>query len=222
MDTSAGPVNTYDRPPRNTAIQILLDRSGSMEMIKEASKQGLAAFLTEQRNVPGECTVRLCQFDDEYDVVHESLPLDQVTGIELEPRHYTALCDSWGRAINEFAAELATRDVAPDLVIFVVVTDGLENASKEWTAERVQKAVREKTALGWKFLYLGANQDAVRVGMRYGVPQGQAMTYQPSGASVGTSYAVASAVTSSWRTGDTTRVFTEAERTQVIGNDDSA
>lgn len=198
----------------DTAIQILLDRSGSMEHIRTATEQGLKSFLAEQRNTPGTCTVRLSQFDHLYEVVHSSRNLMDVPDPTLEPRGRTALLDAWGQAMTEFTEELGGRETQPDAVIFIVMTDGLENASQEWTKNMVSTMVTDKTAQGWRFIYLGANQDAIREGAAYGVPRGQTMTYQPSGQSVTSTYDVLTAAITDTRRARAAQ-FSEEDRRRV-------
>jgi hypothetical protein len=207
-----------DSDPRalTTAIQILLDRSGSMSWIKDSVIEGLDAFVTEQLTIPGECTMRLCQFDTDYQEVYPSTPITDVPSMELVPRGYTALRDAWGRAMTEFAKELSDRPVHPDVVIFIVMTDGYENASREWTDAMVNSMVTDRAAQGWRFLYLGANQDAVAEGLKYGVRREGTMTFAPTGQSAGAAYSAVSCVTTEWRGGGT-RGVTEQQRKDVLG-----
>lgn len=204
-----------DAPSLTTAIQILLDRSGSMSRIKDSVIEGLDSFITEQLMIPGECTMRLCQFDTDYQEVYPSTPIADVPSMELVPRGCTALRDAWGRAMTEFAKELSDRPVHPDVVIFIVMTDGYENSSREWTDKMVSDMVTDRVAQGWRFLYLGANQDAVTEGMKYGVRRDDTMTFAPSGQSVAASCSTVSAVTTDWRGGGT-RGVTEQNRKDVF------
>lgn len=187
-----------------TAIQFLIDRSGSMASMAQEAMTGMKNLLDEQRALPGKCTVRISQFDDKYEVVCGSTPIADVRNPDLIPRSMTALLDAWGRAITEFGAELAAmpEDERPENVIFVTITDGLENASKEWDRARLMAKVTEQTdKYGWKFLYLGANQDAVAVGASYGVARGQTMTYAPTAHGNAMAYAATSRVIGNTRSG---------------------
>lgn len=202
-----------------TALSVLLDRSGSMQTIRSDAEGGLRALIAEQRAVPGRVTLRLAQFDDRYEVVHPSQSLDQVGEPSLQPRGRTALLDAWGRAMVEFGEELAAlpENRRPGNVIFVVITDGLENASREWTRQQVFDKVREQTdRWGWTFLYVAANQDAIVEGAKYGVPAGQTVTYTAD--SGGTQAAFASTSSAVRRTrGGSSAEFTEAERQATQG-----
>lgn len=197
-----------------TAIQLLIDRSGSMYGIRSDAEGGVKTFIEEQRALPGKCTLRFAHFDDRYEIVHESLPIADAPVYVLTPRGSTALLDAWGRTMVDFGAELAalSEDERPDNVVFVVVTDGLENSSTEWTYESVSVKVKEQTEKwGWKFLYLGSGQDAVHEGAKLGVPRSQSLTYGVTGQSVNSSYSAAAAAVTRTRSGKSV-TFTADER----------
>jgi hypothetical protein len=166
--------------PQRTLIAVLLDRSGSMESIKSDTEGGFNAFIAEQAKGPGEAAVTLARFDTEYEVVYANRPIADVPRLELQPRGATALYDGVGRLITDVGAELAARPEAerPGNVIVVVMTDGQENSSIEWTHEAVGAAIRrQETEYAWDFVFLGANMDAVAVGQRMGFSAGKSMTY---------------------------------------------
>lgn len=163
-----------------TLIAFLLDRSGSMQSIKSDVVGGFDAFLTEQRAGDGECRVTLAQFDDEYEVVYHAVPVGEVPALELNPRGMTALLDSMGKLITDTTAEIAAlgEDDKPGSVIVAIMTDGMENSSHEWSRPAIKSLVEQQTSqFGWQFLYMGADQDAVEVGMDLGVKAEQAVTY---------------------------------------------
>jgi len=163
-----------------THLYFLLDRSGSMQSIKSDIEGGFAAFIEEQRKAPGECRVTLAQFDDEYDVVYSARPLTDVPPLDLKPRNMTALLDAMGRLITSAGAGLAALPEAerPGTVIVAIMTDGLENASHEWTHPAIRALVEQQTKdYEWQFMYLGADQDAVEVGKGLGVAAGASVTY---------------------------------------------
>lgn len=202
-----------------TAVYVLLDRSGSMQSIREDAEGGLRALIEEQRAQPGRATLRLAQFDSEYEVVHRSLPLDQVPMPALHPRGRTALLDAWGMEMSAVGEELAAlpEEQRPAHVIFAVVTDGAENASQEWSRQQVFDRVREQTEKwGWTFLFIAANQDAVTEGAKYGVPAGQTVTYAHDPAGTRAAFGSTSSVISRARSGKGA-VFTEAERQRAQG-----
>ncbi len=163
-----------------THIFVLLDRSGSMQSIKADIVGGFDAFVSEQRAASGECRMTLARFDNEYELVFADQPIDQVGPLQLEPRGSTALLDSMGRLVVDAGARLAALPEAqrPGTVVVAVMTDGFENASREWTHAAIKALVDQQTqAYGWQFLYMGADQDAVEVGQGLGIDAAHAMTW---------------------------------------------
>ncbi len=163
-----------------THLYFLLDRSGSMQSIKSDTEGGFDAFIAEQRKTAGECRVTLAQFDTHYEVVYAGRPVAEVPHLDLQPRGMTALLDAMGRLITDAGRELAAlpEDRRPASVVVGIMTDGMENASREWTHPAIKALVEQQTqAYGWQFLYMGADQDAVEVGTSLGVAPAQSMTY---------------------------------------------
>jgi hypothetical protein len=163
-----------------THIAFLLDRSGSMQSIKDDTEGGFNAFIQDQRQQGGECRVTLAQFDNEYEEVYRDLPLAEVPALRLVPRGSTALLDSIGRLVTSTGERLAAvpEDERPGIVIVGIMTDGHENASREWTHPAVKALIEQQTkTYGWQFLYLGADQDAIEVGSSIGVAAANSMTY---------------------------------------------
>lgn len=163
-----------------THLVFLLDRSGSMQSIKSDVIGGFDAFLTEQRAADGQCAVTLAQFDNEYEIVYQGIPLGQVPPLELSPRGSTALLDSMGKLITDTAAAINAlpEDDKPGAVVVAIMTDGHENASREWRRPDIKALVEQQTnQYGWEFLYMGADQDAVEVGKGLGVKAEQSVTY---------------------------------------------
>ena len=166
--------------PTLTHLYFLLDRSGSMQSIKDDTEGGFDAFIAEQRAQPGECRVTLAQFDDRYEEVYRDVPVADVPPLRLQPRGSTALLDSIGRLVGEAGERLAELpdDERPGVVIVGIMTDGHENASHELTHAQVKAMIERQTKdYAWQFLYLGADQDAIEVGSSIGVAAANAMTY---------------------------------------------
>ena len=147
-----------------TDIIVVLDRSGSMAGIRKDMEGGFDAFIAEQRKEPGDARVTLTQFDTTYEIVYDGKPLTDVPPLSLEPRGMTALYDAVGRTIAATGARFAAlpEDERPERVLFVIITDGAENSSREFEGARVAAMVKEQTdKYSWQFVYIGANQDAV-------------------------------------------------------------
>ena len=165
--------------PNLTHIAFLLDRSGSMHSIKDDTEGGFNAFIAEQRQQGGECRVTLAQFDNEYEEVYRDLPLAEVPALRLVPRgSCPARLDRAPRHVDRERLALLPEDERPGIVIVGIMTDGHENASREWTHPAVKALIEQQTkTYGWQFLYLGADQDAIEVGSSIGVAAANSMTY---------------------------------------------
>ena len=163
-----------------THLYFLLDRSGSMHSIRTDTMDGFDAFIAEQRGAPGRCRVTLARFDQEYDEVYADRDLGDVPPLELTPRGSTALLDALGRLITTAGERLAAlpEEQRPGTVVVGVMTDGLENASREWSHPRIKTLIDQQTRdYGWQFLYLGADQDAIEEGAKMGFAAEKSMTY---------------------------------------------
>jgi uncharacterized protein YegL len=163
-----------------TWIIVILDRSGSMSMIKDATEEGLNGFLKSQADEPGEAKLTLVQFDDEYEVVHDLVPIEDVEYVRLEPRGCTALLDSMGKTLTQAKKKYddAEPENRPDKVFVVITTDGHENASKEYTNVLINdllKKVRE--VWKWQVVFTAANQDAIATAAQMSIMTGNAMTF---------------------------------------------
>lgn len=154
-------------------IVIVVDRSGSMSPIAKDMCGGFETFLDEQRKLPGECKVTLVQFDNEYEVVYEAKPIADVPSLVLVPRGGTALLDAIGRTIDATGARLETMPEAerPSKVLCMIITDGAENASKEYGRKRVFDMITtQREKFSWEFIFLGANQDSFAAARDIGIP----------------------------------------------------
>jgi hypothetical protein len=161
-----------------TDITLVVDRSGSMSTVRDDAEGGVNSFIEGQAKEPGEALLTLVQFDTDYEFVHKGVPIGDVPKYELQPRGMTALLDAVGRAINETGERLAAMKEPdrPGLVIFVVMTDGLENSSREFTRSQLKDMIeRQQRVYNWKFTFLGANQDAFSEAGGIGIgPEGAA------------------------------------------------
>lgn len=161
-------------------IAVVLDRSGSMQSVKDDTEGGLKAFLEDQREVEGRTLVSLYQFDDQYEVVYENRPVAEVPDFTLHPRGMTALLDAVGRTIAKVGEDFAKRPDAerPGEVVMVILTDGHENASSEYSRARVREMItHQQDKYGWVFVFLGADQDAFAAAGGMGIAADQALSY---------------------------------------------
>ena len=150
-----------------TKIVFVVDRSGSMKSIADDMIGGYNSFIKEQKRLNhGTCDVSFYQFDDVYEAVYENKPLNEVVDLDEKtyvPRNMTALYDAIGKTINNVGESLnkMKESQRPDSVLFIVITDGLNNASKEFTSNKIKEMITHQTEkYKWQFSYIGANQDA--------------------------------------------------------------
>lgn len=163
-----------------THIVMLIDRSGSMGSIKKDMEGGIKSFIDNQKEQPGICTITAAQFDTEYEIIHNRLLINEIKDIKIQPRGGTALIDSMSRLINEVGVDLSKldEDEKPERVLFVTITDGEENSSREYTNEDLSKLIKEQEdKYSWNFTYIGANQDAFDTARRFGVSYNKSMNY---------------------------------------------
>jgi hypothetical protein len=169
--------------PNYCDITVVLDRSGSMGPVVDDTIGGFNRFLQDQQAAPGRATLTLVQFDHEYEFVHQGKPVGEVPPLDRNtygPRGSTALLDAVGRAIQETGARLEAMPEGsrPGKVIFVILTDGMENASREFTRDRINQMIsHQREVYSWDFLFLGANQNAIHAGAQIGIAAHAAMTF---------------------------------------------
>jgi len=176
-------------------IVIVLDRSGSMATIQKDMELGLAAFLKKQKKDIGECRVTCYQFDNEINKIFEDVDVQVVEKIPLEPRGSTRLFDAIGLAINEVGARLRKEKEKdrPESIFFITITDGEENSSIEFDNKQIKEMIKhQEDKYSWKFIYLGANQDAFETGRKYGYDGNTSMTYNTTSAGVKNTFNVLS------------------------------
>jgi uncharacterized protein YegL len=184
-----------------TDITVVLDRSGSMTACKEEAENGLNHFVKEQKKLPGYAYFTLVKFDTDYEVAYRGVNIQEVEKCTLEPRGMTALLDAVGRTINETGERLGKieEDKRPGLVVFVIVTDGHENSSHEFTKLQIKEMIeKQQTEFSWQFSFLGANQDAFAEAADLGISKFSTMTYTPNKTDI--VFAAASRNVSSMRT----------------------
>ena len=160
-------------------IVLVLDRSGSMTAVKDGTEGGLAAFLEAQHENTGDTQVSLYQFDTKYEPVYENVALADVPAYVLVPRGGTALLDAIGRTISSVKTQIKAldEDERPGEVVLVILTDGEENSSHEYTLEQVKKKIEKRRAKGWQVVFLGADQDAITVAAGMGIGRETSLAY---------------------------------------------
>src|SRR6476661_5469594 len=178
-----------------TDITVVLDRSGSMMGTKSDTIGGFNAFLQEQKKVEGEATFTLIQFANTYEVTVNGANIQNVA--ELNETSYqptgssTSLLDALGKAINETGERLRrlAESKRPENVVFVVITDGQENSSREFKKATINEMIQHQTdKYKWEFVFLGANQDAISEGASLGVRTANSLTYTQDSAGIGAMY----------------------------------
>lgn len=179
-----------------TELVFILDRSGSMRGLEGDTIGGFNAMLDRQREQGGEANITTILFDDHYEKIHDRFSLEwvkELTDKDYYVRGCTALLDAMGRAIHEMALlqkHLPDSERA-EKVIFVITTDGLENASREYSRSQVKSMVeRERDTYGWEFLFLGANMDAVSEAGSFGIGADRSVTFQNDSQGIRTNYRV--------------------------------
>lgn len=166
-----------------TELVFIIDRSGSMAGLESDTVGGFNAMIKKQKQEDGECYVSTVLFDSESEVLHDRMKLSNVpemTEKEYSVRGCTALIDAVGGAIHHIGNvhKYARPEDVPAHTMFVITTDGMENASHRYNADEVKRMIkRQKEEHGWEFLFIGANIDAVETAKRYGIPSDRAVNY---------------------------------------------
>ena len=166
-----------------TEIVFILDRSGSMGGLELDTIGGYNSLIRKQKNEEGEAIVSTVLFDDQTEVIHDRVSLDRIkpmTEAEYYVRGCTALLDAVGGAIHHIGNvhKYARKEDVPEKTLFIITTDGMENASRRYTYEKVKHMIeRQKAKFGWEFLFLGANIDAIEEARRFGIQADRAVNY---------------------------------------------
>ena len=166
-----------------TELVFVLDRSGSMSGLERDTIGGFNAMIEKQKKQEGECIVSTVLFNNDSQVIHDRVPLDKIEPM-TERDYYvsggTALIDAIGGAIHHIGNvhKYARKEDVPENTIFIITTDGYENASYRYSSDKVKRMIEhEKEKYGWEFLFIGANIDAVETAKRYGINQDSAVNY---------------------------------------------
>ena len=189
-----------------TELAFILDRSGSMSGLESDTIGGFNSLLDKQKRESGSCTVTTVLFDNAYELLHDRIPLNGVRNITNQDyfvRGSTALLDAIGRTVDKIVS--AQRQTAEseraEKVLVVIITDGMENASREYRYERVREMIEQQQKEGWEFLFLGANIDAIKAASSFGIAADRAVNYRPDGVGTRLNYDVVSDAVCSVRAG---------------------
>ena len=165
-----------------TELVFILDRSGSMAGLEQDTIGGFNTMIEKQKAQEGECRVTTVLFDHELLTLHDRVPLRDIaplTDSDYTVRGCTALIDAIGATVTKIEGihRYLRREDVPANVMFVITTDGLENASKEYAADQVRKMIEKHKKQGWEFLFIGANIDAVETAKHFGIAKDRAVNY---------------------------------------------
>ena len=190
-----------------TEIVFILDRSGSMSGLEADTIGGFNSMIEKQKKENGEALISTVLFDNVSEVIHDRVPVQKVepmTDRDYSVRGCTALLDAIGGAIHHIGNihKYARKEDVPEHTLFVITTDGMENASRHYDSEKVKKMIeRQKEKYGWEFLFLGANIDAVETAKHFGISEDRAVNYHSDSVGTRLNYEVVSCAITSMRSG---------------------
>lgn len=213
---------TDTQPATRRHIHLVIDRSGSMANKRADTEGGIAALLAEQAGIAIPTTVTLVDFDTEVRFVYELVDIHAVPKYSLAPRGMTALLDAVGESIDSLKrlVKAMPKEERPTQVVFVIMTDGQENSSKEWNLDGVRAVIEKRRAKGWEFLFLGANIDAFSAASAMGIGSSTTMSY--AGDADGTSAAFAATsrvITTGTESG--LYAYSDGDRNRAAGDADA-
>jgi uncharacterized protein YegL len=179
-----------------TELVFILDKSGSMAGLESDTIGGYNAMLKKQQEQPGEAIVTTVLFDDDYELLHDRINIKgikPITDKEYFVEGCTALLDAVGKTIKKIdnAQKHTSEEEKAEKVLFVITTDGMENASKEYNYDKVKAMVeKQKKEYGWEFIFLGANIDAAETAGRFGISADRAANYHADSEGTSLNFAV--------------------------------
>ncbi|MBR2133673.1 MAG: VWA domain-containing protein [Eubacterium sp.] len=166
-----------------TELVFILDRSGSMAGLESDTIGGFNSMLEKQKKQEGEALVTTVLFDHEIKFVHDRVKLDEIpkmTEKDYEVRGCTALIDAIGTSVKHISSihKYARKEDVPSNTMFVIITDGMENASKKFSSDEVKRMIKKQEKNGWQFIFIGANIDAVETASHFGIAEDNAVDYR--------------------------------------------
>jgi len=186
-------------------LVFILDRSGSMSGLESDTIGGYNSLLDKQKKEPGEAILTTVLFDDSYELLHDRINIrgiGHITDKEYYVRGSTALLDAIGKTINKIVnvQKHTAEEERAENVMFVITTDGMENASREFNYEKVRHMIgHQKNNYGWEFIFLGANIDAVETAKRFGIDKDRAANYNADSEGTKLNYQIISEAVSTMR-----------------------
>ena len=205
-----------------TELVMILDRSGSMSGLEKDTIGGFNSMIERQKKNEGEVLVSTVLFDDYSEVIYDRVDIKRIepmTDAQYYVRGCTALLDAVGGAIRHIGNihKYARKEDVPEKTIFVITTDGLENASRRYTYEEVRRLIEnQKKKYNWEFIFLGANIDAAREAARFGIHPSRAATYEADTEGTCLNYQVVSDAVTRMRACDTVRMGAIFEEEDIL------
>ena len=188
-----------------TQLVFILDRSGSMSGLETDTIGGYNSMLLKQKKEEGKALITTILFDDNYEILHDSINIKEVLKItenDYFVRGSTALLDAIGKTITKIGNEqkLINKDQKADKVLFVITTDGMENASNEYSYSKIKKMINlQKEKHEWEFIFLGANIDAIDTAKKFGIDRDRAVNYHSDKKGTKLNYEVLNKTVSEYR-----------------------
>ncbi len=190
-----------------TELVFIIDRSGSMNGLEDDTIGGFNSMLAEQKAVEGDAVVTTVLFNDHCKFLHDRIDIQAVAPLSREdyvPHGSTALLDAIGMAMHKIreVQHNTMEEYRAEKVLFVIITDGQENASRHYTLDMIRERIdHQKKKYGWEFVFFGANMDAVAEAAKIGIDAGHARNYSASHAGMQSAYSSMSAMSTAFRTG---------------------
>ena len=189
-----------------TELVFILDKSGSMAGLERDTIGGFNSMLDKQKRAGGECRITTVLFDNRYELLHDRIDIQAVgpmTEQEYQVGGSTALLDAIGRTIRKLVRVQrgTAEDYRAENVMFIIITDGEENSSREYSAQKIRNMIEEEKKYGWEFVFLGANIDAVETAGRFGIDPDRAVDYVPDSAGTQLNFQMMSEAVSAFRCG---------------------